>query len=153
MSGARISQGTWIVVTDSEKALFLRNVTDHADPNLEIIGAETQDNPPDRAQSANRPGRKQDTGVGQRSAMEDTDWHQLAKERFAADLSDTLYQKAHSGAFDRLIVVAAPEVLGHLRRDMHKEVLDRIVAEVPKTLTNHTVRDIEKLVKQELDAA
>ena len=153
MSKAKLTRDTWVVVTASEKALFLRNLTDHADPNLEIIGSETQDNPSDQAQSANRPGRKQDTGPGQKSAMEDTDWHQLAKERFAADLSDILYKKAHAGEFDRVVLVASPEVLGNLRQDMHKEVLARVVAEVPKTLTNHTVRDIEKLVKQELDVA
>ena len=150
---ARLSKDTWVVVTDSEKALFLRNLTDHENPNLEIVGSRTQENPPDREQSANRPGRKPDTGVQQRSAMEDTDWHQLAKERFAAELSDILYEKAHSGALESLVIVASPQVLGRLRQDMHKEVLERIIAEVPKTLTNHSVRDIERLVKQELDAA
>lgn len=149
---ATLKQGTWVVVADSEKALFLRNLTDHQNPNLDLFERESQENPPDREQSANRPGRMPDTGKNQRSAMDDTDWHELAKERFAADLSDILYAKAHDGAFDRLIIVASPEVLGNLREGLHKEVADRVIAEIPKTLTNHPIDQIEKLVKRELDA-
>ena len=47
-----LDHGTWVVVTDSEKALFLENVTDHSDPNLDVFDETTQDNPSDRAQSA-----------------------------------------------------------------------------------------------------
>ncbi len=150
---ANLSEGTWIVVTDSEKALFLRNLTDHQNPNLEVVAKERQENPPDHVQGANRPGRIADNGPGQKSAYEDTDWHELAKERFAADLSDLLYKRAHRGDFDRLVLVASPAVLGHLRDGMHKEVIDKVIAEVPKTLTNHPVREIEKLVKRELEHA
>lgn len=150
---AKLEHGTWVVVTDSEKALFLSNLTDHADPNLDVFDKEEQDNPPDREQGANRPGRMPDTGRQQRSALDDTDWHELAKERFAKDLSDMLYEKAHKGEFDKLVLVAAPQVLGHLRDDLHKEVADRIVAEIPKNLANHPVDEIARLVKRELDAA
>lgn len=149
----RLEKDTWVVVTDSEKALFLRNLTDHDDPYLDVFDEEEQENPSDREQSANRPGRMQDTGVQQRSAMDDTDWHELAKERFAADLAEQLYKEAHKGAFKKLILVASPQVLGDLRGELHKEVADRVIAEVPKTLTNHPVDKIEKLVKKELDAA
>ncbi|MFC4669793.1 host attachment family protein [Seohaeicola nanhaiensis] len=150
---AELKEGTWVVVTDSEKALFLRNLTDHEDPNFEVVSKEEQENPPSREQGANRPGRMNDNGQGQKSAMDDTDWHQLAKERFAADLSDRLYARAHRGDFDSLVLVASPQVLGNLRESLHKEVSDKIIAEVPKTLTNHPLSEIEKLVKSELDAA
>lgn len=148
-----LKQDTWVVVTDSEKALFLRNLTDHEDPNLDLFDAEAQENPSDREQGANRPGRMNDGGMGQRSALDDTDWHELQKERFAADLAEKLYAEAHRGAFERLVLVASPKVLGDLRAALHKEVADRIVAEIPKTLTNHPVAEIEALVKKELEAA
>ena len=147
-----LDQGTFILVTDSEKALLLENITDAQDPHFEVRRKEEQENPSDREQSANRPGRKQDTGVGQRSALDDTDWHELAKERFAADLAEKLYHEAHEGNFERLILVASPQVLGDLRAELHQEVSDRVVAEIPKTLTNHPVGKIEDLVKKELDA-
>lgn len=90
---------------------------------------------------------------GPRSAFEDTDWHQLAKERFADDLADILYKKAHNGEFDRLVLVAAPSVLGDLRGKLHQEVSNRVIGEIPKTLTNHSVDDIEAMVKSGLAAA
>ena len=149
----KLDENTLIVVTDSEKALFLRNLTDLQDPNFEVTDKERQDNPSDIDQSANRPGRMPDTGPGQFSAMDDTDWHELAKERFAKDLSDMLYDEAHKGHFDKLVLVASPQVLGVLRDEMHKEVADKVIADIPKTLTNHPVDEIEKIVKAELDAA
>ncbi|MBU2959833.1 host attachment family protein [Citreicella sp. C3M06] len=148
-----LKQDTWVVVTDSEKVLFLRNLTDHADPNLDVMEKDEQENPSDREQGANRPGRMGDGGPGQKSALDDTDWHELQKERFAADLAERLYAEAHKGAFQRLVLVASPAVLGDLRAALHKEVTDRIVAEVPKTLTNHPIREIEALVKKELESA
>lgn len=149
----KLTQGTWVMVADSEKALFLENVTDSEDPYLVVGETEQQDNPSDREQGANRPGRMPDTGPGQRSALQDTDWHELAKERFAHDLAELLYEKAHSGDFERIVLACAPQVLGALRKELHKEVLDRVVGEVPKTLTNHPVTEIEKILKAELEAA
>ncbi|WP_298494275.1 host attachment family protein [uncultured Maritimibacter sp.] len=150
---AQIDTGTWVLVADSEKALFLENVADGQDPHLVVRREEHQDNPSDREQSANRPGRMNDGGPGQKSALDDTDWHELAKERFASDLADILYRRAHRGDFDKIVLACAPQVLGDLRPELHKEVLDRVVGEVPKVLTNHTLTDIEKIVKQELEDA
>lgn len=147
----RIPQGCWVLVADSEKALFLRNDGDAQDLNLNVVRLERQDNPSDREQSANRPGRMQDTGVRQRSALDDTDWHELAKDRFADDLAELLYKYAHKNAFERIVLIAPPRVLGELRDKMHKEVSSRVVADMPKDLTNHPLDKVEKLLKAELD--
>ena len=145
---AELTYGTWIVVADSEKALLMRNVTDHADPNFEIIEREDQ---PEVSDNADRPGRRSDTGAGQMSAMEQADWHILARDKFARELSDILYGHAHKGAFTRLVIAAAPQVLGRLRDELHSEVKNKVVAEIPTNLTNHTVRDLERLIKADLD--
>ena len=126
MSG--IPNNGWVLIADGEKALFLRNLTDHENPNLDLFDAEAQENPSDREQGANRPGRMNDGGMGQRSALDDTDWHELQKERFAADLAEKLYAEAHRGAFERLVLVASPKVLGDLRAALHKEVADKVIA-------------------------
>lgn len=146
----RLTQGTWVLVADSEKALFLENQTDEQDPYLTVVKKQTQENPPTREQAANKPGRESDGPSGHNSALDDTDWHELAKERFAADLADMLYKRAHKGEFERIVIVADPNTLGELRSQLHMEVTDKIVAEIPKTLTNHPVDEIEKMVKAEL---
>jgi protein required for attachment to host cells len=149
---AELAQGVWILVADGEKALFLRNLTDHADPNFEVVSEREERNPPTSAQGTDRPGRYNDGPTVMRSAVEETDWHRLAEDRFADDLAEMLYQRAHRGAFDRIVLVAAPRVLGELRRVMHKEVADRVVAEIDKDLTNHPIDGIERVVKAALDA-
>ncbi|PTX00829.1 host attachment family protein [Pararhodobacter aggregans] len=148
-----LTKGTWVLVADGQKALFLRNDMDAQDPHLVVIRIEEQDNPADRGQATDRPGRMYDGGPGQRSALAETDFHQLAKERFADDLAEILYKQAHRGAFDRLVIVAPPPVLGDLRGKLHKEVASRVVAELDKTLTNHPLDKIEAMLKDELEKA
>lgn len=147
----KLKAKTWVLVADGEKALLLENETDHEDPHLTVVRKTEQDNPPDREQSANRPGRMHDGGPGHKSALDDTDWHELAKDRFAADLADLLYGHAHRGNFDDIILVAAPSVLGELRGQLHQEVTNKVTAEIPKTLTNHPLDEIEQIVKASLN--
>lgn len=148
-----LKNDTLIVVADGEKALFLHNLTDHENPNLDVRDVDEQDNPSRQEQAANLRGRVQQSANAGGHAYSDTDWHELAKERFADDLANRLYEKAHAGEFERLVLVASPKILGELRDKMHSEVSKKVVAEIDKTLTNHPVNEIEKIVKTELDAA
>ncbi len=148
---AVLTNGTWVLLADGEKALFLRNRVDAMSPTLDVVLKDEQENPSDYEQSANRPGRKADKATGQRSAMEDTDWHELAKERFAHELADILYKYAHRGDFDRIVLVAPPRVLGDLRQKLHKTVREKVVAEIDKDLSNHPLDKVESLLKAELD--
>ena len=145
-----LANGTWVLVADGEKAMFLENVTDAEDPHLKVRRLEEQDNPRHGEQASDRAGRRGDGGPGQRSAMEEADWHMLAKARFAQDLAGILYKLAHRGAFDRIVLVAPARTLGALRKELHKEVAARVAAELPKDITNHPIPDIEKLVKAAL---
>jgi len=140
----RLEHDTWVVVADGEKALFLRNEGDATYPNLEVVRAVHGENPPTREQGTDRPGRLSDGPSVHRSAVADTDWHRLEKERFADEIAERLYRMAHRGDFERLIIAAPPLVLGEMRKKLHKEVTGRVVAEVPKTLTGLPVYDIEK---------
>lgn len=149
----KLKNGTWVIIADGEKALFLENQTDGEDPFLEVFREEGQENPPNRDQAANRRGRFNDGPSVHRSAVDDTDWHQLAKDRFAGELADILYRKAHAGAFEQIVLVAPPGTLGELRHQMHQEVSNKVIGEIDKTLTNHALDDIEKIVVKELQAA
>ncbi|WP_428648917.1 host attachment family protein [Roseibium sp.] len=142
----RLKRHGWVVVADGTKALFLRNEGDAKFPNLRIFQKKEQENPPNRDQVSDRPGRFNDSSQPHRSAASETDWHRLAEDRFAADLADLLYKRAHKGDFDNVILVAAPSVLGEVRKHLHKEVASRVIAEIDKDLTNHSVDDIEKIV-------
>lgn len=145
-----LKTGTWVLVADGEKALFLENRGDTRDFNLQVRRKTEQENPPTREQGTDRPGRYHDGPSPHKSAMPETDWHALQKERFAEDLADRLYAAAHRDAFSALVVVAAPDILGKLRPLLHKEVADRIIAEIPKSLTQVPLDKLETHLREAL---
>jgi len=135
-----------VLVGDGQKALFLRNKGHAQHVQLVVEQVLERDNPPTREQGTDRPGRSNASVGVARSAMEETDWHQLAEERFAGELADALYRHAHANRFEKLVIVAPPKVLGNLRKALHAEVIARVAAEIPKELTSHPVAEIERLV-------
>ena len=141
-----VSHGALVLVGDGEKALFLRNKGNAQQVNLEIERVLEQDNPPTHEQGTDRPGRSAASVGVARSAVEEADWHHIAKERFASEIAKALYRYAHDNRFTKLVIVAPPKILGNFRRAFHPEVVDRIIGEIPKELTSHPVADIEKLI-------
>jgi protein required for attachment to host cells len=146
MNEIKIASEALVVVGDGEKALFLRNKGGPEDIRLEVEHILGHDNPATHEQGTDKPGRAFASAGTARSAMEETDWHQLGEDRFAVDIADILYRLAHANKFEALVVVAPPKVLGTLRKAFHKEVVDRITGELPKNLTSHPIPDIEKLL-------
>ncbi|MBX3567386.1 MAG: host attachment protein [Rhizobiaceae bacterium] len=144
MAEVKLSHGIWVVVADGEKALFLENKGDGLHPRLEVVRELSEENPPTRAQGTDRPGRFNDGPSPHKSAVAETDWHRIAKTRFADEIADKLYHAAHRGDFREVVLVAPPLVLGEMRKKLHKEVAARVMGEFARTLTNHTVPDIEK---------
>ena len=149
MSTITIPHDAWVVVADGEKALFMRNEGDDEHIYLDVFREEEIDNPPNREQAANRRGRQSDSTSNRRYAYEDTDWKQLGKDRFAKDLADILYKRAHANKFDKLVIAADPSTLGNLRKELHQAVEQRILYEVPKDLTNHPLDEMEKVLLQQ----
>lgn len=147
MADVKLKHGIWAVVADGENALFLKNEGDALYPNFSVVKELHEDNPPTREQGTDRPGRHNDGPTVHRSGFDEVDWHRMAKERFADELSERLYKMAHRGDFEEMVLIAPPLVLGEMRKKLHKEVAEKIVAELPKTLTNHSMQDIEKILK------
>jgi protein required for attachment to host cells len=141
-----IPHNSLVLVGDGQKALFLRNKGNGMHVNLVVERILEQDNPPTREQGTDRPGRSAGAPGAIRSAMEEADWHHLAKERFAHELAKALYLHMHANRSERLVIVAPPRILGNLRKAFHAEVVDRIAAEIPSDLTAHPLAEIEKLI-------
>ena len=141
-----IPRNSLILVGDGQKALFLRNRGSALNVDLVVEQILERDNPAMREQGTDRPGRATASLGAPRGAMEEVDWHHIAKERFANEIAKALYHHAHANLFDRLIIIAPPKILGQLRKAFHAEVVARIAAEIPKELTSHPVSEIGKLV-------
>lgn len=131
-----------ILVADGQKFLFLRNIGDFKSPNLKVESQGAQESAPTHAQGSDRPGTAPASNGSVRSAMEQTDFHQLDKDHFAAQTAALLCQRAQAGDFEELIVVAPPKTLAELRKHYDKSVTSRLIAEVDKDLTKHPVNEI-----------
>jgi len=141
-----MKHGTWVVVADGRKVLFLHNQGDEAILDLRVRGERIQDNPSTGEQGADRPGRAFATSGSGRSAMGQTDWHQIAEDKFAAEVARDINEAALANEFKELIIVAPPKALAELRTHLHKEAQGRVVAEIDKDLTKHPVEEIQKIL-------
>lgn len=142
-----LTKGTWVVVADGERAMILENAGDTRKPDLRQV---------DRleavevAAASDRPGRMNDNGPGQKSAMEQPDFGRLSADGLAADLVAYLVKKATKGRFERLVLVAPPQVLGAIRDQMPDALRVRVVTELPKTLTRHPLPKISEMITEAL---
>ena len=143
----QVPHNSFVVVADGKKMLFFRNEGDSEYPKLEVERKREQENPADRDQKPDGPGRTSDASGGAgRSAYQETDFHQLEEDRFAAETAEMLKNRALRNEFESLIIVAPPKTLGELRKHYHKEVEKRLAGEIAKDLTGHPVPEIEKII-------
>ena len=163
----QVPHNAFVVVADGRKMLFLRNEGDAVHPNLQVERKRVQDNPKDSDQKTDASGGTSSTQSGagapavaqggsmhalgggaqfapSRGTMEETDFHQLEEDRFAADTAELLNARALNNDFESLIIVAPPKTLGELRKHYHKEVENRLAGEIDKDLTRHTIPEIER---------
>ena len=146
----QIPHNAIVVVADGKKMLFFRNEGDSEFPKLEIEGKRVQEDLSDQEMSTDKAGRTFDASGGAgRSAYEETDFHQLEEDRFAAEAAEMLKQRALRNEFESVIIVAPPRTLGELRKHYHKEVEKRLAGEIAKDLTGHPVPEIEKIIRAE----
>lgn len=141
----KIPHESWVLILDGERFLLLANRGDEDIIDLRVIKAEEIENPATSEQGTERPGRFPDAGIG-KSAVAQTDWHALEKERFAADIAERLKKWAMAGRYSKLVICADPKTLGRIRPEYHVEVSQRLIGEIDKDLTSMPVDQIEKIL-------
>jgi protein required for attachment to host cells len=127
---------TWIVIADGDQA----KIFEHDGPGKGLKAIKDlkleQERLKAREIMADKPGRA-GAAPGSRAAMEyHTDPVEVRERRFVERLADVLERKRAEGAFERLVIAAAPAALGDLRPALSEEVRETILAELPKDLTN-----------------
>jgi len=165
----QVPHNACVVVADGRKLLFLRNEGDAARPNLQVEHKQIHPNPKDSDQKSDAAGRASSTQTGtnapavtqggamhargggaqfapSRGSMDETDFHQLEEDRFAAQTAEMLRERALNNDFETLIIVAPPRTLGELRKHYHQEVSARLAGELAKDLTGHAIPQIEEVL-------
>jgi protein required for attachment to host cells len=144
MGKLKIAQGEWVVVCDGAKALVLENVGDPKFLNLKTREVYQQDDPKTHEQGTDAPGRAINSVDARRSAMEQTDWHDQAEQRFLQSLAAHLDAAVNAGKAKSLIVVAPPRALGVLRQAYSHNLRAALRAEIDKDFVKLPVHEIEK---------
>jgi len=165
----QVPHNACVVVADGRKLLFLRNEGDADRPNLQVEHKQIHPNPKDSDQKSDAAGRASSTQTGSnapalaqggamhargggaqfapsRGSMDETDFHQLEEDRFAAQTAEMLRERALNNDFETLIIVAPPRTLGELRKHYHQEVSARLAGELAKDLTGHAIPQIEEVL-------
>lgn len=128
---------TWVLIADGAQARVLENTgpgkglkqVDGLDWAIEPLQAQEI--------GTDRPGRSYASVGSGRSAIEPkTDPAEHRETQFVKSLAAMLDRKLQQGAFDRLIIAAAPIALGEIRKAISPNVKKTIVAELNKDLTN-----------------
>ncbi|MGB9141928.1 MAG: host attachment family protein [Aestuariivirga sp.] len=146
----RLSNKFRVLVADGAHALVLSNEGDAQSPNLKLVRAYAQDNPPSRDQGTDKPTRTQDS-FGRRSSIEITDWHRVAEDQFVQRIAADMAKDLARGDFEKFVLVAPPIALGEFRKAASAALKKATILEVDKDLTKHPVGEIEKMVVKALE--
>jgi protein required for attachment to host cells len=144
MPHLKIRRGDWVVVCDGKKALVLENTGDEKYLNLKTKQVYEQPDPKTREIGTDAPGRAMNSIGGQRSAMDQTDWHDQGEQRFLHALLGRLEAAVNGGQAKSLIVVAPPRALGVLRPAYSHALRAAIRGEIDKDLVKMPVPEIER---------
>ena len=128
---------TWVLIADGAQARVLEN-TGPGKGLKQVDGLDWAIDPL-QAQDivSDKPGRSHSSVGSGRSAMEPrTDPVAHREAAFVKSVAATLDRQQQNGAFDRLVIAAAPDALGDLRKAISPSVRKTVVAELSKDLTN-----------------
>jgi protein required for attachment to host cells len=148
----RLTRHGRVLVVDGARALVYRNEAVPPKLDLKLERGYSQENPPTHDQGTSVPGRVNDS-MGRRSAMEGTDWHQIAEDKFMTRVAADMAADLAAGKYQQLIIVAPPVALGVLRKALSAPVHAATLLEIHKDLTKHPVHDIGVLVTKALEDA
>jgi protein required for attachment to host cells len=139
-----------LVIADEREANFY----DLGKPSAELEGRGSLHNEaarPDRELETDRPGRRFGGTHGNRHAVDgerSTERHEA--ELFAKSVARTLDVARTRNEFDRLVLIAAPRMLGLLREALPEQCRSVVAAEVSKELVRHDMDAIREAVPREV---
>ena len=138
---------TWVVVADNERARFLTKkpgekilieIDDLVHPEARIH---------ERDLSSDKPGRSYDSGGSGRHSMEQkTDIKKHDALTFAGCIADRLEQGRNDHEYQQLVLIAPPEFLGLLRKQLSDQCTKLVKQTFDKDLSLETISKIEDVV-------
>jgi protein required for attachment to host cells len=140
-----IPHGAHVMVVDGAKMEIFRNSGKDFAPRLELVEEREKRVPRSSSLGTDQPGHAfQNLGsVG--GSHEGTDFHQLAEDEFAVEAATKLGDLLRSEDA-RAVLVAAPRVLGVMRKQLSPRQRARLIAEIDKDYAGRPAADIAQML-------
>jgi protein required for attachment to host cells len=136
----------WILVANQAEAQIYSS--DRLPGSLSLVEVLANDEGTSRARDlvSDAPGRAYDSHGSGRHAMEpNTGVKEEQRRRFVKEMVERLQTARVKGDFDQLVLLAAPGVLGVIRKTLNPELEKTVIKEIPKDLIG---QDVEKIQSQ-----
>lgn len=136
----------WILVANQTEAQIYSS--DRLPGNLSLVevltNADGNAHPRDLASDA--PGRAFDsTGSGRHAMEPNTGVKEEQRRRFVKEMVERLQIGHLKGSFGKLVLLAAPAVLGVIRKTLTPDLEKIVIKEIPKDVIGH---DLDKIQSQ-----
>lgn len=132
---------TWVLIADARSARIASNdgpgkgYSDVPDAFMEADPPAAYSDAPGEVRSSHGPGR---------AAMTRHDPKKTAERAFAERICVEIEWRHRQGAFERLVIVAAPHMLGELRAALPSELRAAVLAELDKDLKHVATPDLSR---------
>ena len=137
---------TWVLVANQAEARIYS--ADRVPKNLILVDTLTHQEGAAHARdlTSDAPGRVHDRMGSARHSMEpDTGVKEEGRRRFVKEMVGRLESAHFHGDFDRLVLLAAPAVLGVIRKTLSSKLEKVVIKEIPKDVIG---QDLEKIQVQ-----
>ena len=131
---------SWVVVADASQARVLAN--DGPNHGLTMERQFAQEVKRSRDVLADRPGAVTDRMGYAKHATSPPDQVRVQKRRFAHQIARTLEDARKQNEFERLYLIAPPQMLRDLRAELSPELAKMVVGELNRDLTKIPLHDL-----------
>ena len=142
----------WVLVVNQAEAQIYS--TNRIPGKLILVGKLTHPEGAAHARDlvSDAPGRVHDrTGPARHSMEPDTGVKEEERRRFVKDLVERLKTAHSQGKFDQLVLLAAPAVLGVIRKTLNGGLAKAVVKEIPKDVIGQGVDRIQAQLKRSFE--
>lgn len=139
-----ISRQAWIVVADGGRVNIYKNVGEIGEIKLALVRSTNQHTEHTHELGRDQPGRLSGNSGHAKSALESTDLHQAAEDKFLRATVEHLAHDVQDGQLKELVLIAPPHALGEIRKHLPASVSKIVVGEISKDYTHMVINELQK---------
>jgi protein required for attachment to host cells len=139
-----INRQAWVVVVDGGRANIYKNVGEIGEVKLILVRSTNQHTAHTHEIGRDQPGRLSGNSGHAKSALESTDLHQMAEDKFLKAMIEHLSHDVQDGQCKELVLIAPPHALGEIRKQLPASVSKVVVSEISKDYTHMAINELQK---------